>query len=210
MPRGKYVVIEGPDGAGKSTLVENICKELARTEGPKGVPVCFPSKGPIGSLIRQVLMGAVEVGDVKALMFMFAADGIERNGYIESLLEDGVNVICDRHPTLSGRVFQLDHHKEADIEAVYGATELATPDTLFIVDVLPETTVKRCEGRSKYADVIYETENLERLRTLRGRYKLMGHMAAQCRWAKKVRFLQADEASEKELVDEVIDLGGLR
>ena len=52
--RGKFIVIEGLDGCGKTTQVRLLAKKL-KEQGKKVIETNEPTKGPVGKLIRQVL-----------------------------------------------------------------------------------------------------------------------------------------------------------
>ena len=166
---GKYICIEGPDGSGKSTLCSNIFTKLGpdRAEQKR-----FPSDGTVGTIIREALMGRFVI-DQRAFLYLFAADGIQENESIAATLAKGEHVICDRHPTLSGRIFQPEHHELEDIEAVYEAAAndgIAMPDALFVIDVPVATSLQRMASREKYKDVVYEKDDTEYMERLRQRY----------------------------------------
>ena len=56
---GRFFVLEGIDGSGKSTQL----RLLAQRVQAAGIPcltTCEPTGGPMGKLLRQVLAGQVE------------------------------------------------------------------------------------------------------------------------------------------------------
>jgi len=169
--RGKYICIEGPDGSGKSTLAKSLVQHISELGG-QATYRWFPSDNPVGSLIRSGLRGENELSQ-KAYLYLFCADGLQANKQIEENLANGCHVICDRHPTLSGRVFQPDHHNLEDIENVYSAASedgILNPDVIFVLDVPPEVSLERMRGRAKYKDVVFESDDLAKVRELQGRY----------------------------------------
>jgi len=166
--RGKYICVEGMDGSGKTTLVDELYRRLGAAYLAR-----FPSSGLIGGLIRSALRGEIEL-DQKTYLYLFCADGLQENAKIERHLEAGAPVLCDRHPTLSGRVFQVDHHTPEIVDKVYDFATVdgvLMPDHLFVLDVEPEIALTRMQARSKYKDVVFESESLERIATLRDRYQ---------------------------------------
>lgn len=70
-----------------------------------------PSQGPVGLQLREILGGRLPSGgggpwDRRALALLFAADRLDHwSSEIEPLLEDGVDVVCDRY-VLSSLAYQ--------------------------------------------------------------------------------------------------------
>jgi len=100
-----FIVIEGADGMGKSTLAGGLAKWFAE----HGTPVCLtaePSEGPIGLALRYML-GQPELPSGRTFALLFAAD---RSHHIEQVvkpaLDRGETVICDRYD-LSTMVYQI-------------------------------------------------------------------------------------------------------
>lgn len=167
MGKGKYICLEGGDGTGKSTLAEALHKRLEGSHYKR-----FPSDGYAGKLIRSGLMGESLLSE-KAYLYLFAADGLQEEREIQEILNEGFHVICDRHPTLSGRVFQLMHHPSEHIEAVYNsaaADGISMPDHLFVLHVSVPVALERMRTRDKYKDVVFEKDTTEELETLMSRY----------------------------------------
>lgn len=172
MRRGKYVCLEGGDGTGKSTLAAALCNRLtdSRAEQKR-----FPSDGCVGRVIRGGLMGQLLLSE-KSYLYLFAADGLQEEEEIQQILSEGVHIICDRHPTLSGRAFQPIHHSEEQIEAVYGAAcvdGISMPDFLFVLEVPYQEAIRRMQSREKYKDVVFEQESAEYINKIADRYTLI-------------------------------------
>jgi dTMP kinase len=173
MERGKYICLEGGDGTGKTTLARAIHDRL----GDKRAWLTrFPSDGIIGRMIRQGLTGEVSL-ESKPFLYLFAADGLQQQLHIQDTLEQqGKHIICDRHPTLSGRVFQPLHHPTEHIESVYNSSTadgISKPDHLFIIDVPVDVALERMANRDKYEDVVFEKHNSEYVGLIRDRYLLI-------------------------------------
>ncbi|MFP2912002.1 dTMP kinase, partial [Pyxidicoccus sp. 3LFB2] len=54
--KGRFIVLEGLDGAGTTTQVERLAA-LLRAEGHGVLTTREPSDGPVGTMIRQALTG---------------------------------------------------------------------------------------------------------------------------------------------------------
>lgn len=92
--RGKFIIFEGPDGAGTTTHSARLAEHLTR-EGKDVWLTREPTAGPIGQGIREIL----DVGGVNgaALQLLFCADRADHVEEIERALEAGKTVICDRY-----------------------------------------------------------------------------------------------------------------
>ena len=72
MERGRFIVIEGIDGAGTTTQVELLTARFA-CEGKNVVQTREPTNGVFGELIRGVLKHEIAM-DARSLALAFAAD----------------------------------------------------------------------------------------------------------------------------------------
>ncbi|HEY3460685.1 MAG TPA: dTMP kinase [Casimicrobiaceae bacterium] len=93
-PRGRFVTLEGIDGAGKSTHARWIADELARRGRPV-VATREPGGTPTGEAIREWLLHRPMTHDSEALL-MFAARREHLVQVIEPALGRGDVVLCDR------------------------------------------------------------------------------------------------------------------
>ncbi len=106
---GKFIAIEGLDGAGKSTQVK-LLREFLKIKGIRTKFVHFPRSGHgiFGELISRFLRG--EFGDVKdvhpqLVALLFAEDRKEFSDTIKKWLKEDYFVIVDRY-VLSNIAFQ--------------------------------------------------------------------------------------------------------
>jgi dTMP kinase len=112
--RGRFIVLEGIDGAGTTTQSRRLVDGI-RQAGLRAHLTREPSDGPIGVLIRQILQGrivarpgngAAEPVDGASVALLFAADRLDHlQGEIGPLLEAGVHVVSDRY-VLSSLAYQ--------------------------------------------------------------------------------------------------------
>lgn len=100
---GKIIVIEGIDGAGKSTQTKLLIQRC-RSEGIKTFSIHFPQHGEsvFGNLIDEYLRG--EFGDVASLnpyliSTLYAGDRFEAKAKLEDALAKNHLVILDRYLT---------------------------------------------------------------------------------------------------------------
>ena len=108
--RGRFLVLEGLDGAGTTTQSRLLAGRLRRA-GRRVHLTAEPSGGPVGALLRQVLSGRVGGGggegfDSSALALLFAADRLDHHAAeIAPRLAEGTDVVSDRY-TLSSLAYQ--------------------------------------------------------------------------------------------------------
>ena len=99
MQKGKFIVLEGLDGCGKSTQASLLAEALTRA-GRKVVRTAEPTGEPTGKLLRRILAGEVPCDPATAAA-LFAADRVRHNRLpergIEALLAQGAIVLCDRY-----------------------------------------------------------------------------------------------------------------
>ncbi|MGB8931099.1 MAG: dTMP kinase [Anaeromyxobacteraceae bacterium] len=109
--RGRFLVVEGLDGAGTTTQARLLGDRL-RSAGRRVHVTAEPSGGPVGALVRQILSGRLRgrapdgAFDADALALLFAADRVDHaRAEILPALAEGIDVISDRY-TLSSLAYQ--------------------------------------------------------------------------------------------------------
>lgn len=141
---GVFVTLEGPEGAGKSTVIQSLAGKLAE----RGLPYLVtrePGDGPVGSRIRQILLEGDALTPL-AEVFLFLADRAQHvETVIRPALREGKIVLCDRYGD-SFLVYQ-GYGRQLDIEALRSWNEDATghlkPDLTMLLDLDPEIGLKR-------------------------------------------------------------------
>ena len=143
--RGRFVVLEGLDGAGTTTQAARLARAL-RQQGHRVVLTCEPSTGPVGVLLRQALgaghrkSGHQALTDA-ALALLFAADRLDHlASTVEPGLKAGAVVISDRYVLSSfayqGRVLDRDWVEALNAEA-------PAPDLTLFLEVRPRVAAER-------------------------------------------------------------------
>ncbi len=136
-PTGKFIVVEGGEGVGKSTNIDYI-KVLLEESGKKVVVTREPGGTALGEKIRELLLdkdGAAINADTE-LLLMFAARAQHIAEVIMPALERGQWVLCDRFTDASyayqggGRGLPLDRIASLE-DWVQGAL---CPDSVIILD----------------------------------------------------------------------------
>jgi dTMP kinase len=93
--RGKFITLEGIDGAGKSTHVPYVRDLVVARSGAGAVITREPGGTPLGERLRDLLLNEPMAADTEA-MLMFAARREHLERVIWPALDNGEWVICDR------------------------------------------------------------------------------------------------------------------
>ena len=151
-------MVEGPEGAGKSTLVRGLTARLL-AEGRQVLTVREPGGTPVAEAARKlVLKSRHELSPASELFLYLAAraDLVEKQ--IRPALAAGQVVLADRFD-LSTRAYQVAG-RGLDPEAVRAALQLATgglaPDLTLVLDVPVDV------GRERQKKARKEQDRIER------------------------------------------------
>jgi len=95
--RGRFITLEGPEGAGKSTLARSLQAALSG----RGVTVLLtrePGGTPLAERLRELLLqrGGEQIDPVAETLLMFAARAVHLDNLIRPALARGEWVLCDR------------------------------------------------------------------------------------------------------------------
>jgi dTMP kinase len=153
--RGRFVTLEGIDGAGKSTHARWIAEELSR-RGRRVVATREPGGTPTGEAIREWLLHRPMTHDSETLL-MFAARREHLVQVIEPALARGEIVVCDRF-TDATYAYQGAGHgvSTALIDALAAFVHAeCNPDLTLLFDVPSEVSrerLARMQARGKSLD----------------------------------------------------------
>jgi len=158
--KGKFIVFEGIDGSGKSTI-SRMLQEKINTQIGSAYYTFEPTDSPIGSVIRNVLNRRIKT-DEKTIASLFLADRLDHlqndsNGILK-YLEKGINVVSDRYyySSYAYHVPHLSLEKVVDMNAL--CSELLRPDIVFYLDIPVSESLKRISKNRNFND-LYETES---------------------------------------------------
>lgn len=144
-PKPLFIVLEGIDGSGTTTQAELLLAYL-RKRGRKAHATREPSTGPVGKLIREVLLGGHQIspgqgvhGDTMALLFAAdRRDHLQRE--IDPQLNAGVDVISDRY-VWSSYAYQAEETALPWVREL--ARNLRQPDLTLLIDLPIEEAARR-------------------------------------------------------------------
>jgi dTMP kinase len=157
--RGFFLVLEGPEGAGKTTLAATLTAR-ARGTGSTVVAVREPGGTTTAEAARAIVLDHTHAtGPEAELLLMLAARADLVRKVIRPALEAGSLVIADRFD-LSTRAYQVAG-RGLPADLVAAANKIATgalePDLTLVLDVAPEAGRARQAAAGKVRDRM-ETE----------------------------------------------------
>ena len=166
---GKFIVMEGLDGSGKTTQIRLLSQRL-RALGRQIYETVEPTQSATGGLVRDALSGLTpRTGTEIAALFM--ADRVAHNVHpvngIRTLLSRGIDVICDRYYYSSLAYQGVVSDPEWVFRINVDCPEIRRPDLCVFLDLDDEECLRRMEAGRAYRE-IYENENT--LLAVRKRY----------------------------------------
>ncbi len=169
MEKGRFIVFEGIDGAGKTTQIHLLAQAL-RARGRRVYCTAEPTESVSGGMLRDALSG-VRRRTPCELAALFTLDRIFHNvnpvSGIEKMLAEGYDVICDRYyySTLAYQGCETDGEWVRSMNLL--CPEIRRPDLCIFLDLTPEESMARIE-KNRATTEIYETR--ERLEAVRNRF----------------------------------------
>ncbi|HEX9166736.1 MAG TPA: dTMP kinase [Gemmatimonadales bacterium] len=171
MPAGFFLVLEGPEGSGKTTLAAGLADRL---RGVRVDPVVVREPGgtPVAEVLRRELLDEDRAWTPEMeLLYIVTARADHVTRVIRPALEAGRLVISDRFD-LSTRAYQgAGRGVAADfLEAVnHAATGGLTPDLTLILDLPPEVGVARLDENGRAQNRL-DQESMDFHRRVAARY----------------------------------------
>ena len=167
--RGKFIVFEGIDGAGKTTQI-NLLANYLREQGRAVYCTAEPTESVSGGLLRDALSG-VSRRTICEMAAMFVFDRINHNvnpvNGIQKMLADGFDVICDRYYYSSLAYQGSGTDPEWVSNMNLNCPEIMRPDVCIFLDLTPEQSMARI-NRNRATQEIYENE--EKLTQVRNQF----------------------------------------
>jgi dTMP kinase len=193
---GRFISLEGIEGAGKSTLAQALERRLRA----RGVPVLRtrePGGTPLAERVRAVALerGSESIGPQAETLLMFAARAIHLENLVRPALARGTWVICDRF-TDATRAYQ-GAGRGVDGQLI---ERLATavhadlwPDRTLVLDLPVEEGLRRARSRRDAGDR-FEDEDLSFFERVRACYRSLAMSEPH-----RIRLLAAGEGAEQVL-----------
>ncbi|KAB3531808.1 dTMP kinase [Alkaliphilus serpentinus] len=148
--KGKFITIEGLDGAGKSTQI-NYMKSYLEKKGFKVLLTREPGGTNIGEKIRDIVLDKAhaEMDSVTEALLYAASRAQHVSQVIMPALTRGEIVLCDRFVD-SSMVYQ-GRGRNLGFDAVKAVNDFATrglePNLTLLFNINPDTSLKRINER---------------------------------------------------------------
>ncbi len=158
-----FIVIEGIDGAGKTTQLQQLHQWMETRYGRSVHTTGEPTNRPIGRLLKDALQRRVELDGICHAL-LFAADRIDHvKSEIESNIQRGIPVLCDRY-FLSSFAYQwrempgeLDWIESINARAI-------NPHLTLLIDAPAEVCMERIHRARSDTELFEELETLRAIR----------------------------------------------
>jgi len=171
--RGRFIVLEGGEGGGKSTQARRLRDHL-EARGRRVLLTREPGGSPLAEAIRALVLGQWPEGvdATTELLLIFAARAAHLQATIRPALADGRDVICDRFVDASyayqGAGRGVDPADIAALERlVLGDLQ---PDCVLLLDIAPEIGLQRIAERS--GNNRFDAESLAFMQRVRAAYQV--------------------------------------
>ena len=161
MTAGRFITLEGIEGAGKSTIARLVCDWLAaRSIGVRLTRE--PGGTPLAERVRQIVLerGEEKLSPVTETLLVFSARAIHVENLIQPTLARGEWVVCDRF-TDATRAYQ-GSGRGVDLAWIDSLAKMVhsglEPDCTLLLDLPPAVGLGRARQRSGLAADRFEAE----------------------------------------------------
>ena len=145
MEKGIFISIEGPDGSGKSTQIENI-KAFFKERNIDIVFTREPGGTPIGERIREIILdnNCKEMCSMTEAMLYAASRAQHVSEIIKPALSEGKVVVCDRFvdSSIAYQGFGRELGDPVKVINMY-AIDGCMPDVTFLLKLDPDIGIQR-------------------------------------------------------------------
>lgn len=165
---GRFITLEGGEGAGKSTQIQ-VVKDYLEARGIDVVVTREPGGTPVGQEIRNLLVSGDKDkwSPLSETLLILADRAAHLERVIRPALADGKYVVCDRffdstrayQGIAGGLGLEVIHNLQ---QPVLGT---ALPDVTLLLDIDPEKGLSRAQERG--GDLRFESKTLAYHQTLR-------------------------------------------
>lgn len=173
---GIFITLEGPEGAGKTTII-NILANKLQMEGHYVIQTREPGGIDIAEQIRKVILDKGNTAmDPRTEALLYAA--ARRQHLVEKVkpgLEDGAVILCDRF--IDSSLAYQGYARNLGIEEVYSINQFAIedmmPEITLYFDISPEVGLERISTNNEREVNRLDLEGLKFHHKVREGYKIL-------------------------------------
>lgn len=150
--RGRFITVEGGEGAGKSTMIHRVRQWLV-DHGHKVITTREPGGTELAEKIRDIVLGAEHTAlcPTAELLLVFASRAQHLHELIRPALASGATVLCDRFTDASWAYQGGGRGLSADLiatleNAVHGDLQ---PDLTILLDLPAAAGLRRISNRGE-------------------------------------------------------------
>ncbi|MBT2637414.1 MULTISPECIES: dTMP kinase [unclassified Bacillus (in: firmicutes)] len=179
MEKGIFITIEGPDGSGKTTILQMLAQNLEK-EGYAVVATREPGGIDIAEQIREVILDPENTAmDPRTEALLYAAARRQHLAEkVKPALEEGKIVLCDRF--VDSSLAYQGHARGLGINEVYSINEFAIenmmPAMTLYFDVAPEIGLERINKNKGREVNRLDLEKLDFHQKVREGYLILAEM----------------------------------
>ncbi|MBP5293516.1 MAG: dTMP kinase [Clostridia bacterium] len=161
--KGKFIVIEGLDGSGKSSIAKDLTKLISEKTGASCLYEREPyDEDPAGKVIRASLAKELSI-EPETMAFLNVASRIEHIHHLKPILDGGTSVVCDRYYLSNMAYNQTD---ALSMEAIYDLNrvclDMLKPDLVLFLNVsIEESRKRRAKDATRGQAELYETDTVQ-------------------------------------------------
>jgi dTMP kinase len=198
MANGIFITIEGPDGSGKTTIIQMLAENLER-EGFEVIATREPGGIEIAEQIRKVILDPdnTEMDSRTEALLYAAARRQHLAEKVRPALEKGKIILCDRF--VDSSLAYQGHARGLGIDEVYSINEFAIedmmPELTLYFDIAPEVGLERINKNKGREVNRLDMEKLEFHQKVREGYMILADRFAD-------RIVKIDASKELEAVYE--------
>lgn len=173
MKKSAFITFEGPEGAGKTTILQIIANKL-RAEGIDVVATREPGGSKIAEKIRDIILNNEHTEmDSKTEALLYAAARSQHFAEkIEPAISQGKTVLCDRF--IDSSLTYQGVGRNLGIDAVYDINVFAIgdemPDCTILFDIDPKIGLARIDAHKGREVNRLDAESLDFHRSVREAY----------------------------------------
>lgn len=151
MTNGTFIILDGGEGAGKSTQIQEIKKHF----GDRVLITREPGGSPYAEEIRSLILNSKEGAQANAkthFALFWAARADHLKNTIIPALESGIHVVCDRFDS-STFAYQVYGQEARELKEFFFTMRdfylgVCKPDVYILLDVDPETGLRRKQSQA--------------------------------------------------------------